>query len=411
MKLKDLARKKICILGYGKEGKATHSFLQTLVPTAVVSTTDQKDSPDYLTGLAAYDMVIKSPGVPKCLVPVPYTTATNIFFANTKGYTIGVTGSKGKSTTASLLYSILKKDGKNVRLVGNIGNPMLTALGEERSYDTIYVIELSSYQLDDIEYSPRISLIINLFPEHMDYHGDTVSYWEAKERIVAQATKNDYLVYNPVIPRLVHLAKTTKANAVPFVRELPFDHKHINLLGLHNRDNIRASVTAAGLLNVHPETMAKAISGFRSLPHRLEYVGTYRSISFYDDAISTTPESAICAIESFPTVGAILLGGQDRGYDFSRLGKLIAKRRIPTIVLFPDSGESIYRAITNASYVPENLLRTDKMEEAVAFVYTHAPKDSVCLLSNASPSYSLWENFEKKGDLFTQFVREHSSNS
>lgn len=411
MKLESLAKKKICILGYGKEGKATHSFLQTLVPTAVVSTADQKDGSDYLTGLAAYDVVIKSPGVPKRLVPVPYTTATNIFFANTKGYTIGVTGSKGKSTTASLLYSILKKDGKNVHLVGNIGNPMLTALGKERGSDTIYVIELSSYQLDDIEYSPRISLIINLFPEHMDYHGCVESYWEAKERIVIQATKNDYFVYNPAIPRLVHLAETTKAKVVPFVKELPFDDTHIRLLGRHNRDNIRAAVTAAGILSVSPETMEKAVAGFRPLPHRLEYVGTYRSISFYDDAISTTPESAICAIESFPTVGAILLGGQDRGYDFSRLGKIIAKRRIPTIVLFPDSGESIYRAITNASYAPENLLRTDKMEEAVAFVYAHAPKDSVCLLSNASPSYSLWENFEKKGDLFTQFVREHSSNS
>lgn len=409
MKLEGLAKKKICILGYGKEGKATHSFLQTLVPTAVVSTADQKDGSDYLTGLAAYDVVIKAPGVPKRLVPVPYTTATNIFFANTKGYTIGVTGSKGKSTTASLLYSILKKDGKNVHLVGNIGNPMLTALGKERGSDTIYVIELSSYQLDDIEYSPRISLIVNLFPEHMDYHGCVESYWEAKERIVIQATRNDYFVYNPAIPRLVHLAETTKAKVVPFVKELPFDDTHIRLLGRHNRDNIRAAVTAAGILSVSPETMEKAVAGFRALPHRLEYVGTYRSISFYDDAISTTPESAICAIESFPTVGAILLGGQDRGYDFSRLGKIIAKRRIPTIVLFPDSGESIYRAITNASYAPENLLRTDKMEEAVAFVYAHAPKDSVCLLSNASPSYSLWENFEKKGDLFTQFVREHSS--
>lgn len=411
MKLKDLAGKKICILGFGKEGKATHSFLQKFVPTAVGRIVDQKDGPDYLAGLAAYDVVIKAPGIPKHLVPVPYTTATNIFFANTKGYTIGVTGSKGKSTTASLLYAILKESGRNVHLVGNIGNPMLTALGEERSSDAVYVIELSSYQLDDILYSPRISLITNLFPEHMDYHGSVESYWEAKERIVAHATRNDYFVYNPAIPRLVRLTKTTRAKAVPFVTELPFDDTHIRLLGRHNKDNVRAAVTAASLLNVHPETIAKAVAGFRGLPHRLELVGTYRSISFYDDAISTTPESAMCAIESFPNVGAMLLGGQDRGYDFSRLGKLIAKRHITTIVLFPDSGENIYRAITDASYIPAHVLRTDKMEKAVSFVYAHAPKDSVCLLSNASPSYSLWENFEKKGDLFAQFVREYSYGS
>lgn len=409
MKLKGLSNKNILILGFGKEGKATRAFLQTFVPTAVVSIADQKDGPDYLTGLEAYDVVIKAPGVLKRLVPVPYTTATNIFFANTRGVTIGVTGSKGKSTTASLLYAMLKKDGKNVHLVGNIGNPMLTALGKERSSDTVYVIELSSYQLDDIAYSPHLSLIINLFPEHMDYHGGVEPYWEAKERIVAHATRNDYFVYNPAIPRLVQLAETTKAKVVPFVKEFPFDDTHIRLLGRHNKDNVRAAVTAAGILRVSPETMEKAVDGFRSLPHRLEYVGTYRSISFYDDAISTTPESAICAIESFPNVGAILLGGQDRGYDFSRLGKLIAKRRIPTVVLFPDSGESIFRAITGASYIPPYLLRTDKMEEAVVFAYRHARKDSVCLLSTASPSYSLWKNFEKKGNLFQKFVREHSS--
>jgi len=198
---------------------------------------------------------------------------------------------------------------------------------------------------------------------------------------------------------------------MPFVKELPFGDTHIRLLGRHNRDNIRAAVTAAGLLNIPPATMAKAVDGFRGLPHRLELVGTYHSISFYDDAISTTPESAICAIESFLSVGAIFLGGQDRGYDFSRLGKIIAKRRISTIVLFPNSGESIYRAISNASYIPPYLLRTDNMEEAVIFAYRHAPKGSVCLLSNASPSYSLWKNFEKKGDLFAQFVRKHSFGS
>ncbi|MBI3956355.1 UDP-N-acetylmuramoyl-L-alanine--D-glutamate ligase [Candidatus Gottesmanbacteria bacterium] len=409
MKLKSLAEKKICILGYGKEGKATRAFLQTMVPSAIVSISDQKNGPDYLTGLEAYDVVIKTPGIPKHLVPVPFTTATDIFFANTRGYTIGVTGSKGKSTTASLLYAILKKGGKNVHLVGNIGNPMLTALCEEKSSETVYVIELSSYQLDTIAYSPRIALITNLFPEHMDYHGDVQAYWRAKERIVTRSTSDDYLVYNPDYPRLVRLAKITKAKSVPFVARLPFDYTQPHLLGRHNKDNVRAAVTAAGLLDVPPETMEKAVVGFGPLPHRLEYIGTFRNLSFYDDAISTTPESTICAIESFPSVGAILLGGQDRGYDFSRLGTMIAARRIPTVVLFPDSGEAIYKAIIKASYTPLHVLRTKEMGMAVSFVFEHARAHSVCLLSTASPSYSVWENFEKKGELFAQFVRKYSS--
>lgn len=405
MKIDELQGKKILIVGYGVEGRATEVFLKARVPTATIVVADKKDGDEYLAHQSDYDLAVVSPGVAKDPLTIPHTTATNIFFANTSGVTIGVTGTKGKSTTASLIYAILRQAEKRVQLVGNIGSPMLAALNEDDK-ETVYVCELSSYQLEDIEYSPHISVIINLYPEHMDRHGSVEAYWEAKKRIVAKATEQDFFVFHPDFPELVALAGSTKAKAMPFVSELPFDKKDIPLIGNHNKDNVRAAVTVTAILGVSNEVMHAAVQAFTPLPHRLETVGTYGDITFYDDAISTTPESTMKAIESIQKVGAILLGGQDRGYEFAALVDLLAARNIPVIVLFPDSGEKIESLIkAHPGYAPQ-ILKTSDMKEAVAYVYAHAPKPSACLLSCASPSYSIWKNFEEKGDLFQKFVGE-----
>lgn len=406
MKLSELAGKKILIVGYGIEGRATEAFLRTHVPTATVLVADKQDGEGYLDNQNAYDIAIKSPGVPKELLTIPYTTATNVFFGTVRGTTIGVTGTKGKSTTASLIFSILKAAGKRVVLVGNIGTPMLAAYNPATDAETIYVCELSSYQLEDIEYSPHISVIINLYPEHMDRHGSVEAYWEAKKRIVAHATEKDYFVFHPDFPELTALADKTKAKAVPFVSDVPFEKKDIPLLGAHNIDNVRAAVTVGAILAIPPEVMHQGIRAFRPLPHRLELVGTFAGITFYDDAISTTPESTIKAMESVPTIGAMLLGGLDRGYDFSLLVAKLAEMQVPVVVLFPDTGAKLDALIkTHAGYTPR-ILATRDMKEAVAYVYAHAPKQSVCLLSCASPSYSIWKNFEEKGEQFQTYVKE-----
>jgi UDP-N-acetylmuramoyl-L-alanine---L-glutamate ligase len=405
MKLVDLVNKKILIAGYGKEGKSTHEYLKQYVPSAHVDITDLKDGPSYLDKQDQYDLVIKSPGIQKKYIRVPYTTATNIFFANTKGMTIGITGTKGKSTTSSLIYAILKEAGLRAHLVGNIGNPMLHDLPYEGSND-VYVCELSSYQLDDIRYSPHIAVIINVFPEHMNYHGSVEDYWRAKKRIVEYSGPEDFLVYNPRSNKLQTLASETKAKAVPYVDTLPFPDSDIPLLGEHNKENVRAAATVASLLAVPSECVHRAVQSFTPLPHRLECVGTYKGITFYDDAISTTPESTICAILSIPDISVMMLGGLDRGYDFKELIEVIRKSKIRNLVLFPDSGkrmEELLRENPGDSYT---ILRSSSMEEAVRFAYDHAPKGTVCLLSTASPSYSVWKNFEEKGDLFQRYVKE-----
>lgn len=412
MKLEELRNKKILIVGFGVEGKATLKFLRHHFPKMTVGVVDKQDDIDYLLKQKGYDLAIKSPGVQKELINIPYTTATNIFFANVRGKTIGITGSKGKSTTSSLVDNILREAELKGHLVGNIGNPMLTELLQSNDKDDIWVCELSSFQLSDINYSSHISIMLNLFPEHMDYHGGIDEYWKAKKRIVAKATIKDYFIFNPAYPQLKQLAKNIKARPVPFTEKLPLRENEIPLLGKHNIDNVRAAVTVARLIKISEKHIANGIKNFKPLPHRLELVGTFKGITFYDDAISPNPTSTIKAIETIENVGTIFLGGQDRGWDFRKLADTVLQYKIPNIVLFKDSGEKIYKTILmrakKIKIKAPTAFPAKNMEKAVKIAYQHTPKYTICLLSCASPSFSLWKNFEEKGDLFQKFVKKYS---
>jgi UDP-N-acetylmuramoylalanine--D-glutamate ligase len=176
-------------------------------------------------------------------------------------------------------------------------------------------------------------------------------------------------------------------------------------LGEHNKDNIKAAISVAREFGIKDDIIKLAVKAFKGLPHRLEFVGEFKGIKFYDDAISTTPESTIMAIEALKNVDTIFLGGQDRGYNFAQLEKVIKKYKIRNVVLFPNSGNNIIK--NKKSF---NVLETKSMEEAVEFAFEFTKKGSICLLSCASPSYSLWKNFEEKGDQFKKFVLEYGSN-
>lgn len=404
MKIETLRGKKILIVGMGIEGKASMQFLRSHVSDAVISGTDLSDGPEYLSNQHEFDLAVKSPGIKPEALEIPYTTATNLFFANTRGTVIGVTGTKGKSTTASLIYQMLVKSGKNAHLVGNIGNPMLLELLKEKERDTLYVCELSSYQLEDIQYSPHIAVFVSFFPEHMDHHGSVDKYWRAKKRITEFQTANDYFVYNPAFPQLAELSRTIASKAVPYTQDIPFEPKDIPLLGKHNRDNIRGALTVGSILGLDPAASRDAVSSFQPLPHRLQLVGTYGDIRFYDDAISTTPESTICAIEALEDVETIFLGGQDRGYEFSGLVQIIDRSRIRNIVFFPDSGSRIQEALLGLSKNKYIHMTTRDMKAAVQFAFDRTGRGKICLLSTASPSYSVWKNFEEKGQLFQKYV-------
>lgn len=399
-----LGIKNVLILGYGKEGKATQQYLKKYFPNLKISIADKERDLNYLEMQDKYDLAIKTPGLRKEMVTIPYVTATNIFFSviGKTNTIIGVTGSKGKSTTASLIYEILKEVGKKVTLLGNIGNPMISELLRPISRDEIFVVEFSSYQLDDITYSPNVAVVLNLFPEHMDFHGGVEKYYEAKFNIVKFQKESDTFIFNGKDANLAKWKSRTNAKALSFSK-VSDDGIESSLLGKHNTENVKAAIAAVSVFGISKQKVARAVKNFKPLAHRLENIGTFRDVIFYDDAISTAPESTMMAIDALKNIGTIMLGGEDRGYDFYLLELMIKEKGIKNIVLFPDSGLRMLK-----SHRDLNVLKTNSMREAVEFAYANTPKGSICLLSMASPSYSLWKNFEEKGDQFQYWVKKLS---
>ncbi|HNX10550.1 MAG TPA: UDP-N-acetylmuramoyl-L-alanine--D-glutamate ligase [bacterium] len=437
---------KIIILGYGQEGQAAVKYFHSLYPHKILTVADQKplakkekniifrSGKNYLSTLSDFDLIIKSPGIPSDLPEIvaaekngsQVTTNTNLFFQKAPGLIIGVTGTKGKSTTSKLIYEILKQSGLNAKLAGNIGgNDPLAYLRAGNQKNPIFVYELSSYQLSTLPQSPQISVFLNIFPDHLPYHHGLTGYQKAKANISKYQTKTDFLVYNSQYPFIKNLARKTPAKAIDYLQtcalkngwityrqEKIIPSAEIKLLGQHNLENIMAAICVAKILKIENHNIRLALKKFHNLKHRLELVGTFQGITFYDDAISTTPESTLAAIETLKDkLETIFLGGQDRGYKFQKLAKRLMELNIKNVVLFPDSGAKIWRTIQaeakkQKKKLPQ-MINTSSMAQAVKFAYQKTAIGKICLLSTASPSYSIFKNFTDKGDQFQANIKKH----
>lgn len=434
------------ILGYGLEGKFAYSYLRHKYPDFKFAIADKNpitlsdkkinsiSGKNYLNAVNDYEVIIKSPGISDLETPIinaksagrEITSITNMFLAVYGAQTIGVTGTKGKSTTASLIYGILKAAGKKVFLIGNIGFDPLEHLTAKFEANKIFVYELSSYQLSSANSSPHVSVFINIFPDHLPYHQGFNNYFKAKTNISNFQDKNDVLIYNSEYASIKKLAANTKAKTVSYLKECSIQndniyyHKEkiialseINLLGNHNVKNIMAAICVAKQYKIANNDIKKALAKFVNLEHRLQFVGQFKDISFYDDAISTTPESTLVALEVFKEkIGTIILGGEDRGYKFSALAKRLAELQIENFVFFPDSGESIAKEIKLAyqkkKLTMPKILFTKNMDETVRFAYQNTKRGQICLLSTASPSYSLFKDFKEKGNLFQAAIKKYN---
>lgn len=449
---------KVLILGLGVEGFSTLRFIREFNSNILIGIADQKETSElkphireyiesdrnivyhpgtkYLQSLANYDTIIRSPGIPLRKIPsdvrekcIKVTSAAKIFLDKFSRSVIGVTGSKGKSTTSAMIKAVLERAGYNVHLIGNIGMPALDYYNRYNSGDNVYfVYELSSYQLEDITKSPYISVFVSLFPEHLDYHGSFEDYFAAKTNI-CKHTEEGIFIYNSKYDQLVTLAQSFKGRKIPYNKfgkvtiennyfitrinhgrtEKLFPTSIVKLLGSHNLENTMAVICVAKLLNIQTEVIKNSISHFRGLEHRLEFVRSFKGCDYYDDAISTTPESTIEAIKIFKDrLGAIILGGTDRGYNFSKLAECLVNTPIKGVILFPESGKRIWKEIVRVfnerKRVLPSKINTRNMATAVQFAKDSMADGEVCLLSTASPSYSIFKDFKDKGNQFKKLV-------
>jgi UDP-N-acetylmuramoylalanine--D-glutamate ligase len=433
MKLKDLKKNKILILGLGVEGMDTLEFLRELFPKKSIGIGDRlkpknlnlntqkiitKDKnlnlylgEDYLKALKDYDIIIKSPGIqPKILKPFlkksqAITSQTEIFFNNCPGKIVGITGTKGKSTTTSLIYTILKENGIKAYLGGNIGKPMLSLLSSAKP-ENVYVCELSSHQLLNLKKSPHIAVFLNIYQEHLDYYKDFKEYLSAKSNIACYQKKTDYLVFNSRSKLINKIAKKSKAKKIPIstIKIKKFDTL---LKGDFNVFNIKAAIAVAKLFDIQDKDILKSIKKFKPLKHRLEYIGTYKGIKFYNDALSTIPEATIAALDVLRNkVETIFLGGLDRGVDFKGLAKRILKSKIKTLILFPTTGSNIFKEIIALdSKKKYRAVMVLNMKDGVELAFKNTTKGKICLLSTASPSFTLFKDYKEKGDLFKKYVK------
>lgn len=443
------AGKKIAILGLGVEGRDLAQYL--LKKGAQITVFDQKSvvelgtihrqlskkgvsfrlGKDYLKeALKDFNFIFRSPGFYPYLPEIVQakkegaiiSSATKLFFNLCPGKIIGVTGTKGKGTTATLIYRILKEAGKEVFLAGNIGEPML-ALLPKLTKESWVVLELSSFQLIDLDKSPYLAVVLFITSEHLDYHKNTKEYIQAKSSIVRYQTKKDYAVFNLDNSTSASFAKLTPAKTFFFSRhkktngayvqkekiyldqELIGSVKQLKLIGPHNWDNVCAATTAGYLVGVGMNSIKKAIFKFKGLEHRLEPVEEVRGVKFYNDSFSTTPETTIAAIKSFKKPIILIAGGSEKGSDYSQLGKEISQSPVKALVLIGEMAERIKETCLRAGYKGEIAFRPKNMKEAVQQAFNQAQVGEVILLSPACASFDMFENYKDRGKQFKKYVQ------
>ena len=457
----ELERGEVVILGFGREGSATLRFLRQRFPHKGFGIADQRRiealdeeeralleaaaplrlhlGPSYLECLRDYDVIVKAPGITPAKEEIrrardegrTLTSHTEIFFALCDRIVVGVTGTKGKSTTSALIHAILERAGRESYLVGNFGEPPLPLLASS-SKEAVFVCELSSYQLEGLDRSPPIAVLLNVFNEHTDYHGSHDAYVAAKANIARHQGEADWLVYRTDDPETTRVAASCRSRKLGFSMQRSaaaaffvedeavraavdgreerrlIPTAEIPLLGDFNHYNVMAALAVAHLLDVPVAVACDAIRSFQALEHRLEVVGTLRGITFVNASIATVPEATLSHIEAFPaTLKTLLLGGHDRGQDFSLLCDRLLERGIEVVILFPPAGERLWETLKERAGTrptPRSFF-TRTMEEAVRLAYAQTPPGSTCLHSPACASYGLFTDYRDRGDQFKRYVR------
>ncbi len=416
---------KVLIVGFGKEGQSTYKWLRNNFPGLKIGISDKNSSvfdnidingkidiysgKNHLKAIEDYKVIIKSPGIKtdgiiskdKILL-----TQTGLFIKKYSKQIIGVTGTKGKSTTASLIYYFLTKYDKNAVLLGNIGIPAFDMLNEIAA-DTVIVYELSAHQLKEVKYSPHIAVLLNIFPEHLDFFESFEKYSNAKLNIFKYQKSDDISINGWDMETPDFNDNTLEKAAEKFLgnRNLLKKLKNLTpLMGNHNIFNTIAAISAVQHFGITHDMCLKALPEFKSLPHRLEFIGKFNGIKYYNDSISTVPQATIAALKSLKNVDVLILGGFDRGLDYSGLADFLTKSPVKHIFFTGKAGKVMYNLLKNRTKNIE-LTETGTIAEAVNSIKSLKGINTV-LLSPAAASYDAFHNFEHRGDTFRSLVKE-----
>jgi len=453
-----LQNKDILILGFGREGQTTYQTLRNLFPEMPLAIADQDASlttvhphlktdrnlclqlgPAYLDKLSNFDLIIKSPGISPQLFPympplAHLSSQTELFIRAFRSQVIGVTGTKGKSTTASLIAHMLKAQYADVLLAGNIGIPpfgMLDRIGPE----TIIVYEMSSHQLEQIKVSPHIAVMLNIFQEHLDHYASYEAYQQVKMNICKFQEQGDWLVHitdnellNNLIehinPKSVRLAVSLNKHQNPscwiadeaiIFSESGHDEKVLSLdssfplKGEHNFLNAMTAICVGKVCGLSNAEIRESMYSFAALEHRIEWVGRFQEIDFYNDSISTIPEATIAALKALVDVDTLILGGFDRGIDYHILSEALYQSTVRNIIFVGEAGERIKQSLLKSGTYKQKLFTATDYEKVVMIAMQETAKGKICLLSPAAASYDWFRNFEERGSIFKKLVKAYNS--
>lgn len=424
---------KIAIAGYGVEGEANYRYWNTPENQVVIVDESQpaRDVPvdasiivgdNAFTKLNGYDMVVRTAGLAprKIATDGKVWSATNEFFAKCPAPIIGVTGSKGKGTTCSLIASILQSAGRTVHLVGNIGVPALDILATIQP-DDIVVYELSSFQLWDLEQSPHAAVVLMIEPDHLDVHADMDEYVAAKSHIAQYQSVGDTIVFNTTNQYAQQIAELSAAEKRGYQTD---DFAHVSdgffwygeqklcsvgtlqLAGAHNQDNACAAINATREYIQDGQVIAEGLAAFTGLPHRLKFVRELRDVRYYDDSIATTPGSAIAAIRAFDQPKVVIIGGSNKGADYSSLvNEIMASSTMRAVIAIGEQGPVIAELLKERG-VGElvNVQDSHSMQEITTAASARAQPGDVVILSPACASFDMFKSYADRGDQFITAV-------
>ncbi|KKU29659.1 MAG: UDP-N-acetylmuramoylalanine-D-glutamate ligase, partial [Candidatus Giovannonibacteria bacterium GW2011_GWB1_46_20] len=433
---------KIAILGYGVEGKSAERFFKRLgcrTPKCEIEIRDVKrQGNDYLKNLDKFDMIVRSPGV-SYLSPeiqkakragIIITSTTKLFFENARSMIVGITGTKGKGTTATLLYQILKAAGKNVFLAGNIGRPMLDILPRLQR-NSIVILELSSFQLQDLDKSPDIAVVLDISPDHLNYHKSFKEYLNAKTRLVSNLLPRHQIFQDTRIFLLKNRSARTSRAAQGLEKFVSssidktfttvfffLDNKYskqiaqqshgkkigvvadpnliLKLPGQHNLKNASMAVAVGRTLGVPEKIIRQTIKNFKGLPHRLEFVRKINGVRYYNDSASTNPAATVAALKSFVQPKILIAGGQGKNLNYKPLGAAIKKSNVKLVILFGKNKREIKKA--TASFHGTVLVRD--LKSAANLACKKAVNGDVVLFSPASASFDMFGGYTERGRIF-----------